>query len=554
MAAPSPAWAHQPAWTVLDTAFQGAVHFLLAWKTWLNDPQRPQLLHYVAIADAAALPDWFDLADSFFHDPQLERLASQLAAQCTGVQEGFHRILLNANQVSLTLCVGALKSTLDELRLQADKVWIDVYNSAWDAWAVKSLTRSCKRGTRVGLSDFEDGIFSQLLSAGFKPLDTESGFEVVFEPDWDINTSRQVSHAYPHPAARCAIVGAGLSGASVAQALALRGWQVTVFDHNASPAEGASGLPAGLVAPYVTADDSPSARMSRIGARLMLQHAEQFLTQGQDWDGCGVQEHCFDGATRLKPLWHTHAGWIKPAKLIEAWLQQPGITFQGHAHVAQLRQHHGLWQLLDSDGQLLGQAEVVVLANAMGCKTLLPNPELQSTLAALQPVHGAMSYGLRADCAGNLSDWPHFPVNGHGSFIPAVPADTGLQWFAGATFSTGSTAPAPSSAQQHQFNLARLQTLLPTVGNDLLPLFENNAVKSWVGTRCVTADRLPLVGAVSPTLWMSIGMGARGLSFSALCAELLAAQLCGEPLPLPLRLARSLDLQRQRHKSDANPG
>jgi tRNA 5-methylaminomethyl-2-thiouridine biosynthesis bifunctional protein len=47
---------------------------------------------------------------------------------------------------------------------------------------------------------------------------------------------------------------------------------------------------------------------------------------------------------------------------------------------------------------------------------------------------------------------------------------------------------------------------------------------------------------------MNVGMGARGLSFSVVCAELLAAQLCGEPLPLPLSLARSLDVRRQKHK------
>ena len=39
-------------------------------------------------------------------------------------------------------------------------------------------------------------------------------------------------------------------------------------------------------------------------------------------------------------------------------------------------------------------------------------------------------------------------------------------------------------------------------------------------------------------------MGARGLTFAALCAELLAARLMDEPLPLPQRLARLLDVQR----------
>jgi tRNA 5-methylaminomethyl-2-thiouridine biosynthesis bifunctional protein len=66
----------------------------------------------------------------------------------------------------------------------------------------------------------------------------------------------------------------------------------------------------------------------------------------------------------------------------------------------------------------------------------------------------------------------------------------------------------------------------------------------------VTHDRLPLVGSLHSGphqgLWTIVGMGARGLSFSALCAELLVAKLGGEPLPVELALARSLDVQRIR--------
>jgi tRNA 5-methylaminomethyl-2-thiouridine biosynthesis bifunctional protein len=35
-------------------------------------------------------------------------------------------------------------------------------------------------------------------------------------------------------------------------------------------------------------------------------------------------------------------------------------------------------------------------------------------------------------------------------------------------------------------------------------------------------------------------MGSRGLSFAGLCAELLAAQLHGEPLPIDSQLAKAM--------------
>jgi tRNA 5-methylaminomethyl-2-thiouridine biosynthesis bifunctional protein len=39
-------------------------------------------------------------------------------------------------------------------------------------------------------------------------------------------------------------------------------------------------------------------------------------------------------------------------------------------------------------------------------------------------------------------------------------------------------------------------------------------------------------------------MGSRGLTFAALCAQLLVARLHGEPPPLPARLAAALEAQR----------
>ena len=45
-------------------------------------------------------------------------------------------------------------------------------------------------------------------------------------------------------------------------------------------------------------------------------------------------------------------------------------------------------------------------------------------------------------------------------------------------------------------------------------------------------------------------MGSRGLTFAPLCAELLAARLHGEPLPLESKLAQALDAR----KNDAIHG
>ena len=35
---------------LLHTGFEGGAHFLRTWAAWRADPQRPRMLHYVALA------------------------------------------------------------------------------------------------------------------------------------------------------------------------------------------------------------------------------------------------------------------------------------------------------------------------------------------------------------------------------------------------------------------------------------------------------------------------------------------------------------------------
>jgi tRNA 5-methylaminomethyl-2-thiouridine biosynthesis bifunctional protein len=156
----------------------------------------------------------------------------------------------------------------------------------------------------------------------------------------------------------------------------------------------------------------------------------------------------------------------------------------------------------------------------------------------LQPVRGQVSWATHRGPA-----LPPFPVNGHGHFIPQVPMSDGPAWFCGSTFDRGQVDRDPRG-EDHRANQQRLRELLPAVGAQLAPAFSDGSLQVWTGVRCASSDRRPLLGEMAPGLWVSTAMGSRGLTFAALCAELLAAQLHGEPMPLARRLARSLDLRR----------
>ena len=85
-------------------------------------------------------------------------------------------------------------------------------------------------------------------------------------------------------AGRCTIIGAGISGALVARALALRGWQVTVLEQRAQAGAGASGLPAGLVSASGNSPADPLYGLTRSAYHLTRQVLQSMLVQGEDWD------------------------------------------------------------------------------------------------------------------------------------------------------------------------------------------------------------------------------------------------------------------------------
>jgi len=548
-----------PAWRVLDTRFDAA-RLLALWQLWRDDAQAPRVLHVVAFC--ASAPD---------RPPQLatSALGEELGQQWSGLLPGMHRLSLAQGRLQLTLCIGELQPLLREQQFEADTVFLDG-SLPWNRYSLKALARCCRRGTQLAFGTLTQDLHKLLPESGFV---LEPG-HARYDPPWELKTSRETLRTEAAQPGTCVVIGAGLSGASVAAALARRGWRVEVLDAAPEPAAGASGLPAGLLVPHVSSDDSPRSRLTRAGLRLMRSEAQRLLQAGQDWAASGVLEQRLDGnpglpahwpvegqqITRLAStgteswrtgmaavpaLWHEQAAWIKPARLVRAWLKHSGVSFRGNTKVERLQRAGASWQLLDREGRLLTSASHVVLANAADAPRLLAPLGLDDALPDLQEMRGVMSSGLRQP--DDESALPSFPVNGLGSLIPAVPTEDGLTWYAGATYEDATQPPATAS-EHHHTNLDKLRTLLPAAAQALAPFFAPGVARGWGGTRCVSADRLPLVGpledGLQPTLWISAAMGSRGLSFAMLCAELLAARLGAEPWPVEASLARALHARR----------
>jgi tRNA 5-methylaminomethyl-2-thiouridine biosynthesis bifunctional protein len=376
------------------------------------------------------------------------------------------------------------------------------------------------------------------------------------------------------------VLGAGLSGSAVACSLARRGWAVTVLDAGPGVGAGASGLPAGLTAPHVSPDDSVLSRITRAGVRATLQRCAELLQPGTDWAWSGVLEHRVEGKHALpagdawpaqghawstpatpeqraqaglppqaQALWHPMAAWLRPRQLVAAQLATPGIAVRWGLSVHAVRPALKGWQALDAQGQVLAQADQLIVACGFHTRALLPEGALP-----LNPLRGQISMGpLEALPSGLKEQLPPVPVNGHGSFITgiALPPEFGAGpgWYLGSTFERGCPQ-ALLRDEDHAANHARLATLLPGLSEPMRTAFAQGQVLAWAGLRCTLPDRLPAVGALDPEqqpgLHLCAGMGARGISLNVLCGELIAAQLEGEPLPLAPSLAGYLIANRFR--------
>lgn len=368
------------------------------------------------------------------------------------------------------------------------------------------------------------------------------------------------------------VIGAGLAGAAVTSALALRGWRVTLLDSASGPAQGASGLPVGMLSPHVTRSPTPLSSLSALGVAHTLAELQRLVPQGAGWQACEVDN-----------LGHDPGRWpatlVRPASLVHAWLRESdalgALTYQWNALVQRLtgtpsNDSSILWQAWDAQGRCLGEAPVVVVAAALGSVELLTGntgPMSMDDLP-LNPVKGQMSLGPQESVA--LAERPQ---RNDGVFVPQyldeglAPTWPGAIWAMGSTFERG-LRDTRVTAEAHDLNARSLETIHRAAAQHLRSELAQGRLMGWSQVRCASLDRLPLVGAAPdaqalcqqlaagrtrrqrmalaevprwPGLHLLCAMGSRGITLAPWCARQLAMQINGEASDVDPALMAALD-------------
>ncbi len=584
-----PLWRDQADFVVLDTGFAAGERFLALWQAWRQDPLRCQRLHIVAL-DSHPLTA-VDLLRAH-RDSPLAESAQALAQAWPPMTPNLHLLEFEAGHVRLTLGWGDVPSLLRAVRVQAHAVHLateaageaaseaaDADVPRWPAPWLKSIARLAAPQATLWAAQTDPALRAGLRTAGFEPLasgDAKADGSSV----WTRGAPRFMPRRRPSiqvHSADAIVVGAGLAGAAVAQALAQQGLQVTVLEREAGPAQGASGNPAGLFHGALHPQDGLYARLYRAAALVAANTYRQALQGGavagqvqgllrQQTDAAGLEgmlhtlraqglpsdyvqalsaadASAMAGVRLQSPCWfYPSGGWVAPPDWVRAALRSPGIVLRTSAAVQGLKRVGSQWQLLDKEGRVLGQSALLVLCNA-------------EQAAPLLPAGGALAWPL-SQARGQVTHWPlnaaptlRLPVAGEGY---ALPLPNGL--LCGATRQEADIDTALRPAD-HLHNIERLRRL-----TGLAPPGDAATWLGRVGWRLHSDDRLPIAGPVpllampagqrldqarllprEPGLFVLTALGARGLSLAPLMGRLVAAQATGTPWPLEQDLVDAVD-------------
>jgi tRNA 5-methylaminomethyl-2-thiouridine biosynthesis bifunctional protein len=579
-------WQGFQRFVILETGFGIGLNFLTTWQAWRDDPRRCRRLHFISTEKHP-----FSLADLVtLHRrwPELAELVEQLQRVWPPLTAGFQRLHLDDGRVTLTLLLGDATSTLRSLKARADAIYLDGFSPTknpelWSPALLQNLTRLAADDATLATWSVSGAVREALANAGWL-LEKRPGFGHKREMLCGKRDSPKHKPQFAPPQRHAIVIGAGIAGCTIAASLAKRGWQIDLIERHGGSAQEASGNPAGIMLPLLARDDNLSVRLSRASFFYALRLLHELTRQGSPlrWSPCGVVQIGHDSAheaqqrqmverlclppelvtflnqpemTRLLGAkvdlggWHFPlGGWISPPTLCQTLLELDHERVHRHfcVEVAGIERLDAGWRVIDALGQAVTEAPHIVFANAHAVRSLLPDMELP-----LIRIRGQVSF-----LPGTALEGLQKVVCREGYVTPpaAVGPDGASMSCLGATFDFGDEDPLPR-IDSHARNLERLGNMLPGYADKIDPA----TLDGRVGFRSTTPDRLPMIGALPadnvtsrrevplaqmeriPGLHCLLGFGARGMVWAPLAAELLAAQLENEPLPIEAELVAAVD-------------
>lgn len=597
---------------IAELGFGTGLNFLITWACFLKHAPPSKRLLYWSV-DKHPLRQ-VDLERALKRWPRLRPLSDALIRSYPIAYPGLHRRLFDHGRICLDIAWADARDALEELEYAAPEsidIWyLDGFTPArngdmWQPDLYQRIARTSKLGGRLATYTTAGHVRRGLMETGYsvskRPgfgtkreclsavLDEEQTEPTLNSTAWEQTGHDAVYGTSPQPPNKrktALVIGAGLAGAHVAHALAIKGVHVEVLDAGAAAGR-ASGNEQGILFTRVYPERGLVADFSALAFAFSSAFYAEMFANGHlqtevdgDLNGCfqalspdkyaklsGLSPpftalaECIDANEASRRLganvpndgvWQTQSGWLSPPSIVRALLDHPNITLREESGALRLEQSfEDSWSAITEAGELLATAPVAVIAGGTESRQFSQTTHLPTKAVRGQTTNLPSSIAL--ELKGSYC---------HNGYIAASSA---IDQCVGATFAPGDSSRELRSAD-HRVNLEHLASALPDYAEALARL-DVAALSGRAELRCASPDYLPMAGPAPieknfvehyselgkdarrvieepgphfKGLYVSTAFGSRGLSYACLSAELIASQICGDAPPISRELVRAL--------------
>ncbi len=584
-------WQRRDDFVIAELGFGSGLNCVLTIREWLRHCatcDTKKTLHYIAIEKHPLCADTISGLISRY--PELKPLSDELLANYPPAVETTHSCRLFDNRVVIHFKFMDVCEALANDRLNVDAWFLDGFSPAknpemWSLDVFENIAKNSRDGSTCSTYTAAGFVKRNLQTAGFN-VKKVSGHGKKREmlvaglSDDYINKRKSRPLKYkdkpwfePSPAAtpsvkKATIIGAGIAGLSLAYALTQRGWLVTVIDKSVKDHREASSNPAPIIYPRLSVNNDIDTQFFIAAYCYALQvfKSLQKKTKQQFWFDRGLLQLMDEKRIRQiidkfqlntdfvslvddinnglladreqgqAMVNYASAGVVLPAILYDVLKSECGNKLDIiDAEVTGVNYDGKKWQCFH-DSKIVKETETLIIANGavinnLGLPLKFPIDIIRGQVVELNA--SQLSHKIKKTL--NAKVHITHEING--------------KHYLGATY-VKDCMKLDICQNDNRRLLVSLDAIYPDV------LKEADYCDSWVGFRTVAKDRVPIIGAVPDKiffkkeyvdirhgntkkiyppagylegLYISAAHGSRGFTSSFISAEIIAAQIMGEP-------------------------
>ena len=546
-------WEECESFIIAETGFGIGLNFFLTLQNFLKTKKRPKRLFYVSV-------EGFYLEPSFLREAykrlgiyeEIKDLLEQFLLFYPKCAKGIYRFYFK--DCFLDLVFDDIR-VLKRLEFEANIWYLDGFSPSknslmFDENTLFEIARLSKLNATILSFSSSSFLQKNLKHCGFDVAKVK-GFRKREMVRAFLKHKKQMTNkeAYFQKVSakfenkKVAIIGAGISGALLAYELSLRGFEVEIFEKNATLYEGASSNESGILSSLIL---NPQSALGNFSLNAFVE-ASRFYRQILDLKLKGVYEFAY--TLQMQQRFFTqkdnayfqiaqnkafldYGGHIYPKEILSSLFEKAGVKIYFNHHFSHYERENETFNLIFKNASKRCKFGILIYALGADAKDFLHYEAM-----LLSRVRGQLTH---------LKPFfkTEFPLS---SKAYICPPKSNLQVI-GATYDRLNTNPKGQRKDDEE-NLEKIKEFLK--GDK-----EIEILGSRVGFRSYSSDRFCIAGAAYdeefykqnykallwhknkpqispqniPNLYLSLAQGSRAFSSSVLCARYLCALINDEPL------------------------